>query len=75
MKKLLTLVIALFLLAACQPTPEVDAVRQKNSAQMIEMARGRPRRRPRLAQGSPQPPPPPCGNWCRNGSNGISIRT
>ena len=40
MKKLLTLVIALFLLAACQPTPEVDAVRQKNSAKMIEMAQG-----------------------------------
>ena len=40
MKRLGILFLVLLLLAGCQPTPEVDAVRQKNSAKMIEMARG-----------------------------------
>lgn len=39
MKRLGILLLAL-LLAGCQPTPAADAVRQKNSARMIEMARG-----------------------------------
>ena len=59
MKKLLTLVIALFLLAACQPTPEVDAVRQKNSAQMIEMARGETTAAPQAGAGEPAATPTP----------------
>ena len=35
-------ILLLFLLAlfACQPTPEKDAVRQKNQSEMIEMAQG-----------------------------------
>ena len=41
MKRLGILFLVLLLLAGCQPTPEVDAVRQKNSAKMIEMARGK----------------------------------
>ena len=40
MKRLGILFLVLLLLAGCQPTPEADAVRQKNSAKMIEMARG-----------------------------------
>ena len=40
MKRILVLILAAMLLMGCQPTPEVDAVRQKNSAQMIEMAKG-----------------------------------
>ena len=32
----------LLLLTACQPTPEVDAVRQKNQSEMIEMAQSTP---------------------------------
>ena len=32
----------LLLLSACQPTPEVDAVRQKNQSEMIEMAQASP---------------------------------
>ena len=40
MKRILTLILAVMLLAGCQPTPEVDAVRQKNSVKMIEMAKG-----------------------------------
>lgn len=36
----LCLLCALMLLTACQPTPDHDAVRQKNSAKMIEMAKG-----------------------------------
>ena len=40
MKQLGILFLVLLLFAGCQPTPEVDAVRQKNSAKMIEMARG-----------------------------------
>ena len=36
MKKSFVFIVALLLLlTACQPTPEVDAVRQKNSAKMI----------------------------------------
>jgi hypothetical protein len=39
MKKSLVIIVALLLLlTACQPTPEVDAVRQKNQSEMIEMA-------------------------------------
>ena len=40
MKRLLLLLLAALLLCACQPTPEVDAVRQKNQEAMLEMARG-----------------------------------
>ncbi len=40
MKRLGIVFLVLLLLAGCQPTPEADAVRQKNSAKMIEMARG-----------------------------------
>ena len=32
----------LLLLIACQPTPEVDAVRKKNQSEMIEMAQAAP---------------------------------
>ena len=41
MKKAFILVLFL-LLTACQPTPEVDAVRQKNQGEMIEMAKATP---------------------------------
>ena len=34
------LIAVLFLFCACQPTPEEDAVRQKDSVKMIEMAIG-----------------------------------
>lgn len=40
MKKMLIVLLAGLLLVACQPTPETDAVRQKNQDAMIEMARG-----------------------------------
>ena len=41
MKRLLVVILTgALLIYGCQPTPEVDAVRQKNSAKMIEMARG-----------------------------------
>ncbi|MBR4907236.1 MAG: hypothetical protein IKZ44_10360 [Clostridia bacterium] len=40
MKKILVILLAALLLCACQPTPETDAVRQKNQDAMIEMARG-----------------------------------
>ncbi|MBR4906692.1 MAG: hypothetical protein IKZ44_07520 [Clostridia bacterium] len=40
MKRIIVCLLACLLLAACQPTPEVDAVRQKNQDAMIEMARG-----------------------------------
>ena len=36
----------LLLLTACQPTPEVDAVRQKNQSEMIEMAQATPEAAP-----------------------------
>ncbi len=39
MKRIIVLLLAALLLAACQPTPEVDAVRQKNQDDMLEMAR------------------------------------
>ncbi len=38
MKRALPLLFALLLLAACVPTPEVDAVRQKNQDAMLELA-------------------------------------
>ena len=40
MKRIIIVLLAALLLCACQPTPEVDAVRQKNQDAMIEMARG-----------------------------------
>lgn len=40
MKKILVVLFAALLLAGCVPTPETDAVRQKNQDAMIEMARG-----------------------------------
>ena len=41
MKKFIVIIVALLLLlTACQPTPEVDAVRQKNQGDMIDMAQG-----------------------------------
>lgn len=39
MKKILVVLLAALLLAACQPTPEKDAVKQKNQDAMIEMAK------------------------------------
>ena len=43
MKRSFVIIVALLLLlAACQPTPEVDAVRQKNQGDMIDMARATP---------------------------------
>ena len=36
MKRIAILLLAALLLAACQPTPEVDAVKQKDTVQMIE---------------------------------------
>ncbi len=43
MKRAFAFVIALLLLlTACQPTPEVDAVRQKNQGEMIDMAKATP---------------------------------
>ena len=43
MKKSFVFIVALLLLlTACQPTPEVDAVRQKNQEEMIDMARATP---------------------------------
>lgn len=40
MKRIIVLLLAALLFAACQPTPEIDAVRQKNQDAMLEMARG-----------------------------------
>jgi hypothetical protein len=40
MKRVYVLLLAALLLVACQPTPETDAVRQKNQDAMIEMAHG-----------------------------------
>ena len=62
MKKTLCMVLtALLLLAACQPTPEVVAVRQKNSAKMIEMAIGTAAAAPAVneAQAEPAATPTP----------------
>ena len=43
MKRSLVIIVALLLLlTACQPTPEVDAVRQKNQGDMIDMAKAAP---------------------------------
>ena len=43
MKKFIVIIVALLLfLTACQPTPEVDAVRQKNQGDMIDMAKAVP---------------------------------
>ncbi len=43
MKKSFVFIVALLLLlTACQPTPEVDAVRQKNQGDMIDMAKAAP---------------------------------
>lgn len=39
MKRIIILCLSLILLFACQPTPEEDAVKQKNQDAMIEMAR------------------------------------
>ncbi len=36
MKKFLLILLSLVLLAACQPTPEEDAVKQKDTVQMVE---------------------------------------
>ena len=56
MKKLFCLALAALLLMGmgCQPTPETDAVRQKNSAQMIEMAKGETTTAPAEAEAQPQ---------------------
>ena len=59
MKRILVLLLAVMLLAGCQPTPEVDAVRQKNSAQMIEMARGETTAAPQAGAGEPAATPTP----------------
>ena len=39
MKKLLLILLSLVLLAACQPTPEVDPVKQKDTVAMIDTVR------------------------------------
>ncbi len=61
MKKLLCLALAALLLMGigCQPTPETDAVRQKNSAKMIEMAKGAATEGPQEAAAEPQTTPVP----------------
>ena len=60
MKRILTLILtALLLLAGCQPTPETDAVRQKNSAQMIEMAKGQATAEPPAGEAEPAATPVP----------------
>ncbi len=41
-RSLVIIVTLLLLLTACQPTPEVDAVRQKNQGDMIDMAKTAP---------------------------------
>ena len=38
MKRIVCLLLSLLLLCACVPTPEVDAVKQKNTNRLIEMA-------------------------------------
>jgi hypothetical protein len=40
MKRIIIVLLIVFMLAACQPTPETDAVRQKNQDAMLELARG-----------------------------------
>ena len=55
MKQLICLMmVAVMLLGlGCQPTPEADAVRQKNSAKMIEMARGETTATPQAGETEP----------------------
>ena len=59
MKRLGILFLVLLLLAGCQPTPETDAVRQKNSAQMIEMAKGQAAAEPKAGETQPAATPVP----------------
>ncbi len=60
MKRFVLLCVALvLLLTACQPTPEQDAVRQKNSAQMIEMAKGETTAAPQAGEAKPAATPVP----------------
>ena len=59
MKRILTLILAVMLLAGCQPTPEVDAVRQKNSVKMIEMAKGQATAEPPAGEAEPAATPVP----------------
>ncbi len=59
MKRILTLILAVMLLAGCQPTPAVDAVRQKNSVKMIEMAKGQATAEPPAGEAGPAATPVP----------------
>lgn len=59
MKRILVLLLAVMLLAGCQPTPEVDAVRQKNSVKMIEMAKGQATAEPPAGEAEPAATPVP----------------
>lgn len=59
MKRLCILLVALLLLWGCQPTPAADAVRQKNSARMIEMARGETTAAPQAGEEGPAATPVP----------------
>ena len=57
--KTVLVILSALLLVACQPTPEVDAVRQKNSAKMIEMAKGETAAAPQAAEEGPAATPTP----------------
>ena len=60
MKRILVLLLAVLLLfGGCQPTPETDAVRRKNSAQMIEMAKGQATAEPPAGEAEPAATPIP----------------
>lgn len=59
MKRIMILLLTLATLAACQPTPEQDAVRQKNSEKMIEMAIGEDTVAPKEADEQPSATPVP----------------
>ncbi|MBQ6078456.1 MAG: hypothetical protein IKI52_06045 [Clostridia bacterium] len=56
MKRLLSLILVLLMLA-CVPTPEVDAVKQKNQDAMIEMAHGDEETLAAAAEGAAKTPP------------------
>ena len=59
MKRLWIVLLALLLFTGCQPTPETDAVRQKNSAQLIEMTKGEETAAPQVGEERPVATPVP----------------
>ena len=58
-KTVVFVLLFLFVFTACQPTPEVDAVRQKNSEKMIEMAIGDTTDTPKVTEAQPAVAPVP----------------